>query len=533
MVNALKAAGVTTIFGIPSIHNIGFYEALRKEPSIRHVLCRHESGATHMADGYARAGQGVGVVVTSTGPGAGYMVSPLIEAFWSSSPVLAVASNIKSSKIGRGIGTLHEFENQDAMFRTITKAVFLARSGDDLGLMTQRAVAAALSGRPGPVYLEVPVDVWDEAAGEGSEGGDFSGGTEAAGAEPQGLETAADRLRRAERPVIVAGTDAVRAGLGPEITALAEALYAPVATVAGGKGLLPEDHPLAFGNVTRRGPLRKLLAEADATLAIGIKLREADTIRRGLVLPNLIHADWDERWIGRNFQTEAAVVGDLRAAARALQAELADEPLPEERRDWVRAFRQAADRESARAREDQAGVRYIEAVRAAMPREAALVVDNTMLGYFAEYFYTSYLPGGLVPAKGSSIIGFAFPAAIGQKLARPDRPVAALIGDGGFMYGAAELATCVRHGVGFPVIVVNDGAFGVIDLLQRQSYGAGFENRLVNPDFSIFAASFGVPSTRVESPEELGAALEAALALKEMHLIELRASFGESPFARY
>jgi len=527
MVQALKEAGVTTVFGIPSIHNIGFYDALRREPSIQHILCRHESSATHMADGYARAGKGVGVVVTSTGPGAGYMVSPLIEAWWSSSPVLAVTSNVKSSKIGKGIGTLHEFQDQDAMFRTITKGVFLARPGDDLGALARRAVATARSGRPGPVYLEVPVDMWDAEAGGAGE-------TEEAGpVEPDGLEAAMDRLRRAERPIILAGTEAVRAGIGEEITALAEALHAPVVTVAGGKGLLAEDHPLSFGNLTRRGPLRKLLTEADATLAIGTRLREADAVRRGLVLPGLIHADWDGRWIGRNLAAEVGLTGDLKITAKALQSELADEHLPEARRDWVRGHKEAFDRQTAEIREARAEIGFIDAIRAALPRESALVADNTMLAYFAEYFYPSYVPGGFVPAKGSSIIGFAFPAAIGLKLARPDLPLVALIGDGGFLYGASELATCVRHGVNFPVVVVNDGAFGIIDLLQNQSYGAGFENRLVNPDFSKLAAAHGIPATRVESPEALGGAVESALSRKEMHLIELTAFFGENPFALF
>ena len=159
IVLALKEAGVSTIFGIPSIHNIGLYESLRHEPSIRHIGCRHEAGATHMADGYARASGGLGVIVSSTGPGAGFTVSALQEAWGSCSPVLMITTNIDAAKIGKGLGVLHELEEQTALFRTITKEVIIPRTGDDLYAAAKRAIALTQAGRPGPVCLEVPTDL--------------------------------------------------------------------------------------------------------------------------------------------------------------------------------------------------------------------------------------------------------------------------------------------------------------------------------------------------------------------------------------
>jgi acetolactate synthase-1/2/3 large subunit len=177
---------------------------------------------------------------------------------------------------------------------------------------------------------------------------------------------------------------------------------------------------------------------------------------------------------------------------------------------------------------------YLDALRRAIPRDGSLVIDNTMLGYWAEYFYHSFRSGGLVTAKGSSIIGFSFPAAMGLKIACPEQPVVAVIGDGGFFYGAQELATCRRHGLGFPVVVVNDGAYGMIDVLQRQIYGRGdFETDLVNPDLPALAAAYGIGAKRVESPQGLEQALRGALGSGEMRLIELKASFRENPFAKY
>jgi acetolactate synthase-1/2/3 large subunit len=177
---------------------------------------------------------------------------------------------------------------------------------------------------------------------------------------------------------------------------------------------------------------------------------------------------------------------------------------------------------------------YIDAIRKAIPGRGSLVIDNTILGYWSEYFYPSLTPGGLVTGKGSSIIGFAFPAAIGLKIACPDMPVVALSGDGGFFYGAQELATCRRHGIGFPVVVVNDSSFGMIELLQHQAYRRGaFETDFFNPDLRMLAASFGITSERVDSPQALEKALSTALESREMHIIELVQTFRESPFARF
>jgi acetolactate synthase-1/2/3 large subunit len=534
-IRALKNAGVDHVFGIPSIHNIGLYDALREEPSIKHILCRHESCATHMADGYARAGKGVGVVITSTGPGAGYMAAPLVEAWGSSSPVLAITTNIATSKIGRGTGTLHELEDQDLIFKNITKKRFCLRTGDDVQTMVPKAVQTALSGRPGPVYLEVPTDLWDQDVsrdGEAVLAPDPDPSPEQWSGD---LDQAAKLLCEAERPLILAGTGAVRAGIGEEIRAISEALQAPLVTGAEGKGLIPEDHDLAFGNAARRGVVREYLKSSTIALAIGTRLRSVDYHRRGVSLPRLIHVDWNDTWIDKNYPAEMSIIGDIRTIARRLSERiLSKAPGSGNRRGQVSALRDKIREERETIAKKSREIAYLDALRRVIARDGTLVIDNTMLGYWAEYFYHSFRPGGLVTAKGSSIIGFSFPAAIGLKIACPERPVVALSGDGGFLYGAQELATCRRHGLGFPVVVVNDRAYGMIDLLQRQIYGRGdFETDLVNPDLPALAASFGIGAERVDTPQGLEQALRSALRSKEMRVIELAASFSENPFTRY
>ncbi len=532
IVQALKEAGVSTIFGIPSIHNIGLYESLRHEPSIRHIGCRHEAGATHMADGYARASGGLGVIVSSTGPGAGFTISALQEAWGSCSPVLMITTNIDASKIGKGLGVLHELEEQTSLFQTITKEVCIPRADDDLYTLAKHAIALAQTGRPGPVCLEVPTDLM---AGDVPTAAPTSRDSAPASPSlPPRLDEAVAILRNAKQPLILAGTDASRANIAGDIQALAEALCAPVITNTPGKGVVPEDHALAFGNAARKLIVKEIVPGCDAAVAIGSRLREVDAKRRGLVLPEqLIHIDWDERWISRNYPAAVPLVGDIVAITRALRGQLEGEPYSGPRQERTAAWRQAADAEFERLSQERPELQSLQAIRAVLPRDSALVIDNTQLGYWAEYFYPSYQTNGIIGAKGSGLLGFSFPAAIGVKLARPDTPVVGLIGDGGFLYTAQELATCVRHDVGFPLVVVNDNAFGVIDYLQRTAYQEAYQAQLTNPDFLAFAAAFGVPATRVRSPAELQSALNRTLASEEMHLIEYQMAIQEPPFGKY
>ena len=530
LVEALKEAGVKIVFGIPSVHNIPLYEALRTEPSIRHILCRHETTAANMADGYARTGQGLGVVLSSTGPGSGYTVPALQEAWGSCSPVLMITTNIPASKIGQGLGALHELEGQDALFQSITKATITVREGDNIQPLTRAAIRTALSGRPGPVYLEVPTDLFDKPV---SKGGERPAEKEERVDVSYDLERAVSLLHRSKQPIIIAGLAAVRAGIGSDITTLAEILAAPVITTIQAKGIIPEDHPYAFGYAARGGLLREMVHSCDLALAVGTRLREVDGKHRGLRLPQLIHLDWDKRWVSRNFPTEVSITGDLPTITKELLDRIEPRSSVEERQRWITEMRSRVDQELSEIWKSNMEMHYLEVIRGALPREGVLVVDNTQLGYWADYFYPSYRPGGLIAAKGSITIGFAFPAAIGVRLARPKKPIIALMGDGGFLYCAQELATCIRNRIAFPVIVVNDNAYGAVAYFQRKFYQREYETRLTNPDFISLAHAFGAQATRVDSPAGLGEALHKAISSEELWMIELVATFPESPAGRY
>jgi thiamine pyrophosphate-dependent acetolactate synthase large subunit-like protein len=529
IVQTLRSAGVRVVFGIPSVHNIGLYDALRREPSIRHILCRHEASATHMADGHARSGKGVGVVIASTGPGATYTISPLMEAWYSCSPVIVITSNIASDQIGRGLGALHELNNQDALFKDITKTAICIREIDTVKGAVERAVYTATTGRPGPVYLEVPVDLWDREVE-----GEIDIPPEKPTFKPvPDLGVAIQLLRQASLPIIVAGIEAVHSELGDIIGELAEILGAPVLTDFSGKGIVPEDHPLGFGSTVRRGVIREIHKTCDVTLAIGSRLRWVDFYRRGVPMPGLIHIDWDDAWINKNYPATVELIGDVKSISTSLLESLKSDPPTRNHQGLVEGFRKKLDRDMAEIPKGEIEAQYLDALRKVIPRDGTLVVDNTILGYLAEQIYPSYRPGGVMAPKGATPIGFAFPGAIGLKIADPSRPVVALIGDGGFLYGAQELATCIRHGIGFPVIVVNDSAYRMIDYLQLSTYREGHETALSNPDFVALAQSFGASGIQVNSPKELAEALESALTSQEMWLIEVKASFPDPPLLKY
>jgi len=531
IVNILKETDVNVVFGIPSIHNLAIYEALRKEPSIRHILCRQETTGAHMADGYARTRQGLGIILTSTGPGLGYAVPAIQEAWGSCSPVLLITTNIPVTKIGQELGSLHELEGQDALFRSITKATLSVRSEGDIEAMTREAIHRARSGRPGPVYLEVPTDLLEKPMSGG--GGTGSKETDQTVSDTD-LDNAVSLLRRAKQPLLIVGTDAVRAGLADHIRIAAETLSAPVIATTNGKGIVAEDHLLAFGSLAQKSVVRNMVRTCDVALAVGTRLRETDTKRRGLAfLPRLIHVDWDRRWVNRNFPAEVTLVGHIPTIIKRLLDRLGPDESSRGRVTWVREIREEMESELMRIRDSHLEMRYIDVIRDVLPRESICVIDNTQLGYWAEYFYPTYCAGGLMAAKGASIIGFAFAAAIGAKIAQSHTPVLALIGDGGFLYSAQEMATCLRHKIGFPVIVVNDSAYSIITYLQRNAYQKDYETGLTNPDFVTLAQSYGAQALRVDSPQDLGESLEKAFASEDLWVIELMISSPVPPFDIY
>ena len=518
VVRSLAAHNVDTVFGIPGTHNLGIYEALRATGGIRHILARHEQGAAFMADGYARASGEVGVCISTTGPAALNTLASLGTAFSDSSPVLCIASQIPAEGIGLDKGYLHECQDQLGSFAPVTKWRARADTVEAIPGVMQEAFAQMLSGRPRPTAVEIPCDTLDlrdevtiPAPAEANR----------PAPDPEQVERAARLLRAARRPVIWAGGGVISSSAGAEVRQLAERLQAPIFTTVLGKGAVADDHPLAAGATILHPAARAFLAESDLMLAVGTRFTEEETDRWGLCMPDsLIHIDIDPEEIDRNYPATVGVVGDARAALQLINTQLQD--LGRQGNGsaaGIAKLRQKIWRYcQARAPE---GVELVQTLRKALPRDTIIVSDLTVAAYWCRRLLDIYEPRTNIYPWGFCTLGFGLPAAIGAKVARPDRPVVVLCGDGGFLFNCQELAVAAQFDVPIVALVFNDSAYGVLKPQQMARYGQAHAVDLVNPDFVALAGAFGVDGCRVTSIEQLGPAVAKAIEADRSALIEL------------
>ena len=518
VVRSLAAHDVDTVFGIPGTHNLGIYDALRAMGGIRHILARHEQGAAFMADGYARASGEVGVCISTTGPAALNTLASLGTAFSDSSPVLCIASQIPAEGIGLDKGYLHECQDQLGSFAPVTKWRARADTVEAIPGVMREAFAQMLSGRPRPTAVEIPCDTLDE-----SDEVTIPAPAEVnrPAPDPEQVERAARLLRAARRPVIWAGGGVISSSAGAEVRQLAERLQAPIFTTVLGKGAVADDHPLAAGATILHPAARAFLAESDLMLAVGTRFTEEETDRWGLCLPDsLIHIDIDPEEIDRNYPATVGVVGDARAALQLINAQLQELRRPDNgSAAGIAKMRQEVWRYcQVRAPE---GVELVQTLRKALPRETIIVSDLTVAAYWCRRLLDIYEPRTNIYPWGFCTFGFGLPAAIGAKVARPDRPVVVLCGDGGFLFNCQELAVAAQFDVPIVALVFNDSAYGVLKPQQMARYGQAHAVDLVNPDFVALAGAFGVDGCRVTSIEQLGPAVAKAIEADRSALIEL------------
>ena len=526
LVEALRAEGVRTVFGIPVLHNLHVYEALRRCPAIRHITTRHEKGAAFMADGYARASGEPGVCLTITGPGAANTLTAVGNAYSDSSPVLCISSEIAADFIGQGKEVFHELKDQLGLFAGVTAWNERVVSVAEIPGAVHRAVCSLRTGRPRPAHLDVPIDV---LAARGQ--------VEIVGPEPL-APPAADRgqvreaaalLAAAHVPLIYVGGGAVLAGASAALVRLAERLGAPVVSDYMGKGAFPEDHPLSLGcGPWRRGLIADYLARADLLLVVGARLGPVETRDWSLRLPKtLVHVDIDPTVVGRHYPATVGVIGDARVALEQITAvldALAQHPGPSPAAEIARW--QAAERAQLQG---ELGFGFMAAMQAALARDAIIVNDAALVNAWTARCLPACTPRSFLFPNGFAALGFGLPAAIGAKIVCPERQVVVVCGDGGFLFTGQELATAVQYGVNVIAVVFNDGGYGSIARLQQAHFGATFAADLVNPDFVRLAEAFGAWAARASTPEEVGAALAAALAADRPALIEVLARLDPPP----
>jgi acetolactate synthase I/II/III large subunit len=520
----LKAQGVDFVFGIRGLHITAVADAAKRR-GIRCIEVRHEQSAAFMADAYARVTGGVGVVIAGTGAGAAATMVGLQEAYCSSSPVLLIASQIEQAHLQKGWGDLHEVKNQHGLLSNVTEACYDVAAPSDIPHSLQTIFSRIAHERPRPYGLEVPVDVLNAELAT-----PFSYQPVAhtpALPDAQKLAKAIERVALARRPVIYAGGGAITSGAGQAIERLAERLNAPVLTSIKGKGVLSETHDLSLGNLGTEGPVRALIEKADLAIVVGTRFSNRSTGKWSLRLPSQwVRVDIDGAQFAKthpDIQGSHVVelVGDARITLEYILGRLEKQSLPPqgfERLEVIRAKRQIM--ESVRATYP-AEVKLLEDIRHVIKRDAIVTNDSTMATYWARRYFEVYEPRTFLWAMGSGTIGFGLPAAIGAKLAKPDRQVLALCGDGGFLFSCQELATAVKHRVAIVVLLFNDNAFGMVDYGQRKEGHLFGDEALANPDFIALARSFGAEAERVDSLDQIGEVVEKALARNRLTVIEV------------
>ena len=516
IVQALLDHRVETVFGLPGVHNLALWEALRATGSIRLVGVRHEQAAVYAADGLARASGSLGVALTTTGPGAANAVAATGEAYASRSPVLVIATDIPTTLRRDGVvrGALHETRDQPGLFRSVVHAALRAGSAEEVAPLAAEAVRLAMAARR-PVYLEVPTDLLAADAPPAPASSALAAAAEAA---PEDAARAAELIAAAERPLIWVGRDAVDEGAA--IGELALALGAPVLTSYGARGVLAADHRCLVGLPPHVPEAGDLWDEADLVIVVRDGLDGMNTQNWTMPQPPaLVAVNRDRAEAAINYRPDAVVEAidpawsTLRPAAdsAALGQRLA------QRRDACR---------TRLAAEHPREIAFLDAVARSLPPETVIVADMCIPGYWLAGFHACAGPRRLLYPVGWGTLGFAFPASLGAAVAaaRSGAPAVSINGDGGFLFACGELATIAQERIPVTTVIVDDGGYGMLRYDQDRAGSERFGVDLQSPDFVALAQAFGLPAEEVDDLDErFATALAAHVADPEPSVLVARA----------
>jgi acetolactate synthase I/II/III large subunit len=509
----LVGEGVSTVFGYPGGAILPIYDALRKFP-IHHVLVRHEQGASHMADGYARACGKVGVCMATSGPGATNLVTGIATAMLDSIPIVAITGQVSSKVLGSDA-----FQEVDITGITlpITKHNFLVTRAEDIAPVVREAFQVATSGRPGPVLVDITKD-----AQQGSAAFSFEAAVPAAyrphpmlRAESSSIQQAIELIQQAKRPLILAGHGITHSGAEAQVLAFAERQQIPVACTLLGLGSFPTNHPLSLGMMGMHGEswVNNAIQQADLLLAFGMRFDDRVTGNLSSYAQNAkkIHIEIDPSEINKNVKADVALIGDLRETLELLL------PLLPKAADtsWLREIN---------AMKGDAAVRDIinlpdnghlyaahvindiwrEAQSAGREKETIIVTDVGQHQMWEAQYYKHDTPRSLITSGGLGTMGFALPAAIGAKVACPEKDVWVIAGDGGFQMTAAELSTIVQEGLAINIAVINNGFLGMVRQWQEAFYEKNYAaSPILSPDFVKLAGAHGIDGAHVRERKDV------------------------------
>jgi thiamine pyrophosphate-dependent acetolactate synthase large subunit-like protein len=521
VIAALRAHNVDTIFGIPGVHTLPIYDALFDTPGIRHVLARHEQGAGFMADGYARTSGRPGVVSVITGPGVTNVATPVADAYSDGVPLLVIASSLPRASRGRRRGELHEVKNQLGVMEALAGWTRVVDAVEEIPEAIRDAFRALSLGRPRGAYVEIPLDLLLLEADLDIPAPAIIKPSPLPAAE---IAAIARLLREASRPLLIAGNSVTASGANAQLARLAERLDAPVMLDSKSRDALPTDHPLV---ITASGyaythELRDLISTSDVALVIDSRLGAGRPGIDKLRLPQaIVQIDREPSEIGRLFPATMGLVADARLALDALLEALQDNAGDRASRAAEVAHVKHALDERARQTYGE-NLAFLEAVRAAVPRDGVIVADMTKLGYATAETLALYEPRTYIHPSELCSIGCGLPLALGAKVAAPEKPVVALCGDGGFLLNAGELATAAQERLDVVIVVFSDAAYTAVKAQQQRRYHRRYiATDLLAPDYVALARAFGLRATKAPTPSELRDTLAEAMHSSGSTLIEV------------
>lgn len=511
--------GVEVIFGYPGGAILPTYDAMTKYPQIHHVLVRHEQGATHMADGYARASGRVGTAIATSGPGATNMVTGIATAMMDSSPIVCITGQVGSKAIGSDA-----FQETDVTGVTlpITKHNYLVTRAEDIARTLREAFYIAQSGRPGPVLVDITKDAqqlsadfdWEAAAPR------LPGYRPHLRALPSEYQRAIELINAAKRPLILAGQGVIHSGATRTVLDLAEKAQIPIAVTLLGLGGIPAAHPLNLGMMGMHGEawVNMAIQQADLLIACGMRFDDRVTGNLKTYAPEArkIHIEIDPSEVNKNVRVDAALLGDL----RTVLDEVSPHIQPADREEWLDHIQEMKGDSAVRDIQSLPDLGHLYAAHAihdiwrlTRAVDPIVVTDVGQHQMWEAQYFRHEQPRSLITSGGLGTMGFALPAAIGAKFARPDKEVWVIAGDGGFQMTMPELATVVQEGLKLNIAIINNAYLGMVRQWQEFFYEKRYAaTPLLGPDFVKLAEAFGLKGMRITRRAEVQAAVEAARA---------------------
>jgi acetolactate synthase-1/2/3 large subunit len=516
LVECMKREGVEVVFGYPGGAVLPLYDVLYDEKDIRHILVRHEQGAAHAADGYARATGKVGVCIATSGPGATNLVTGITTAYMDSSPIVAITGQVRRDILGKD-----SFQEADTSGITmpITKHNYLVKDPDLLPYIVKEAFYIAKTGRPGPVLIDLPVDVQAaEIDYEPIEKVSLRSYRPTYEGHPGQVLKAVKAIAEAEKPVLFVGGGCISSGASEEVVALAEKCQIPVVHSLMGKGTIPEEHPLALGLIGMHGMVAANLAvsECDLLIAVGARFSDRSTgkVSTFATMAQIIQIDIDPAEVGKNVKVHIPIVGD---AKRVLQ-QLLQKVEPKQHPAWIERVNDWKERYPLKYKEEGEVIKpqkVVETIWRLTNGEAVIVTEVGQNQMWAAQFYKTKYARQFITSGGLGTMGFGLPASIGVQVARPDAIVFDIAGDGSIQMNIQELATAVQQRLPIKIAILNNGYLGMVRQWQELFWNRRYSYvQLTAPDFVKLADAYGCVGIRVEKASEIEKAIRKALEVK-------------------